>query len=223
MDEWPQPAGGESLLAPGNVSRETLDRLEACHRLLVKWQARINLVAPGTLDDAWRRHFEDSAQLVRHAPPRPARWIDLGTGAGFPGLVAAILLAEISPDTEIVLVESDARKCAFLHAVIAETGLAQAGMTVRVLTMRAERAAAELDRIPAVISARALAPLPRLMELVWPFWSRGCVGLFPKGRDVDSELTEARKWWNITASRLASTTSREGAILKVEELARVDP
>lgn len=192
--------------------------------LLVKWQARINLVAPGTLDDAWVRHFADSAQLVAHAPARPARWIDLGSGAGFPGLLAAILLAADSPDTEVCLVESDARKCAFLRTVIAETQLAAAGMTVRVLTMRAEDAAPRLGPAPAqgrtVISARALAPLPRLLELVAPFWSRDCVGLFPKGRDVDAELTEARKYWNIAVTRLASTTSGEGVILKLEELAR---
>ena len=222
MDEAPQRPDVESLSGLGDVSRETRTRLAVYRRLLIAWQARINLVAPSTLEDAWRRHFLDSAQLVALAPPRPRRWIDLGSGAGFPGLVAAILLAPASPQTEVCLVESDARKCAFLRAVIAETGLAATGLAVRVLTMRADRAATVLGAGPAVISARALAPLPRLLELVWPFWTTGCVGLFPKGRDIDVELTEARKYWNIHASRLPSATAPDGVILKLEELARAD-
>lgn len=223
MDESVQVSDAESLSGLGGVSRETRARLERYHSLLERWQARINLVSPATLPQAWVRHFADSAQLLTLAPDRPARWIDLGSGAGFPGLVAAHILAERSPQTPVYLVESDARKAAFLQTVIAETGLAQTGMTVRVLPLRAAAAARELGAGPGVISARALAPLPRLLDLAWPFWGRGSVGLFPKGQDVEAELTEAAKYWNISASRHPSATAPEGVILKVEDLTRVEP
>ncbi len=210
----------ESLSGLGAVSRETRARLETYQALLVKWQKSINLVAPSTLEDAWERHFADSAQLLVHAPAKIKLWLDVGSGAGFPGLVMGILLMETHPGSEVVLIESDTRKCAFLQTVIAQTKA-----PVRVLPMRVEKAAEDVvgkvGSTPDVISARAVAPLSKLLEMIAPFWSQDCVGLFMKGRDVVFELTEASKCWTIKASQAPSITAGDGVILKLEELARV--
>lgn len=188
--------------------------------LLIKWQASINLVAPSTLEAAWERHFADSAQLLAHAPAEIKLWLDVGSGAGFPGLVMGLLLMENHPGAEVVLIESDTRKCAFLQTVIAQTKA-----PVRVLPMRVEKAAEDVvGRVggyPDVISARAVAQLPKLLDMIAPFWAQDCVGLFMKGRDVVFELTEAAKCWTIEASQAPSITAGDGVILKLEELARV--
>ena len=210
----------ESLSGLGTVSRETRARLETYRALLVKWQKSINLVAPSTLEAAWERHFADSAQLMAHAPADIRLWLDVGSGAGFPGLVAGIMMMEAHPRAKTVLIESDTRKCAFLQTVIAQTKA-----PVRVLPMRVEKAAADvagqLGGYPDVISARAVAPLPKLLHMIEPFWSQGCTGLFMKGRDVVFELTEAAKCWTIKVSQAPSITAGDGVILKLEELARV--
>jgi len=188
------------------VSRETLARLIDYAAALKKWQRAINLVAPSTLDDIWRRHFLDSAQLLSLAPPTARIWLDLGSGAGFPGLVLALLGAP-----EVHLVESDGRKCAFLQEVVRLTG---APATVH--HARAEKL--QLENVD-VITARALAPLDRLLALAWPFWRDGCVGLFLKGQDVGSELTQATKCWKFTADRRDSLTAANGAVVIVGDLA----
>jgi len=206
----------ESVSGLKGVSRETLADLETYQGLLEKWQASINLVAPSTLADAWERHFVDSAQLISYAPETIRLWLDVGSGAGFPGLVIALLMRDTHPGAAVVMVESDSRKCAFLQTVIAETKA-----PARVINMRVEKAANHVGDAPQVISARAVAPLPRLLEMVAPFWTQDCVGLFMKGRDVASELTEAAKCWTIKASQAPSITAGEGVILKLEELARV--
>jgi 16S rRNA (guanine527-N7)-methyltransferase len=221
VDKGLQVSEIESVSGLAGVSRETRGRLEIYRDLLVKWQARINLVAPSTLEDAWVRHFADSAQLIAHAPDRVRLWLDVGSGAGFPGLVAGIMLMETHPDSQVCLIESDTRKCAFLQSVVAETGA-----PVKVIPMRvekAEAAVAALGHTADVISARAVAPMPRLMEMIAPYWSQGCIGLFLKGRDVASELTEAAKYWTIRASHIPSSTPGDGVILKLEELALVRP
>jgi len=220
VDKGLQVSDIESLSGLAGVSRETRERLETYQALLVKWQASINLVAPSTLEGAWERHFADSAQLLAHAPADIKLWLDVGSGAGFPGLVMGILLMETHPGAEVVLIESDTRKCAFLQTVIAQTKA-----PVRVLPMRVEKAAEDvLGKVggtPDVISARAVAPLPKLLEMIAPFWSQDCIGLFMKGRDVVFELTEAAKCWTIKASQAPSITAGDGVILKLEELARV--
>jgi len=218
VDKGLQVTEFESVSGLGSVSRETRARLETYLDLLIKWQASINLVAPSTLEDAWVRHFADSAQLMAHAPDDLKLWLDIGSGAGFPGLVIAIMLMDPMPGAEVCLIESDTRKCAFLQSVIAATGA-----PARVLPMRIEKAVERLDAQPDVISARAVAPLPKLLDMIAPYWSQGCVGLFLKGRDVASELTEAAKCWTIRASHVPSTTPGDGVILKLEELARVRP
>ncbi|MGE0829921.1 MAG: 16S rRNA (guanine(527)-N(7))-methyltransferase RsmG [Hyphomonadaceae bacterium] len=166
------------------VSRETLERLETHRRLLAAWAPRINLVGPGELAHYWVRHALDCAQLLRQAPPAARRWLDLGAGAGFPGLVIACCLAETEGQAEVLLVEQNAKKAAFLREAIRETGA-----PARVFHGKIE----SLDPQEAfdVVTARALAPLSRLMAHAKPWLDRGALGLFPKGADYGSELQAA--------------------------------
>ncbi|GAB4070174.1 16S rRNA (guanine(527)-N(7))-methyltransferase RsmG [Ancylobacter sonchi] len=191
------------------VSRETEDRLVAIVALLEKWQRTINLVAPGTLPKLWTRHIADSLQLVPLAG-EVTRWVDLGSGGGFPGLVVAAVLAE-RDGADVTLVESDSRKAAFLReaARIAE-------LPATVLPMRIEQVAPKIAAGVEVVSARALAPLPKLLDLSYPFLAQGARGLFLKGQDVDNELTESSKSWRIDASITESLTDPGGRILVVE-------
>ncbi|MCS0495137.1 16S rRNA (guanine(527)-N(7))-methyltransferase RsmG [Ancylobacter sp. MQZ15Z-1] len=209
-------AGRDRALELVPVSRETAERLDAIVTLLQKWQRTINLVAPASLPDVWMRHVADSLQLVPLAG-EARRWVDLGSGGGFPGLVVAAMLAE-RPGADVTLVESDSRKAAFLReaARIAE-------LPATVVPARIERVAAELAPGVEVVSARALAPLARLLELAHPFLAQGATGLFLKGQDVDNELTDSAKSWRI-ASRIApSVTDRSGRILIVTSAVPVAP
>lgn len=192
------------------VSRETTERLAHYLALLERWNARINLVAPGSLRDAWTRHLADSAQLFDLRPPGARRWIDLGSGGGLPGLPVAAIAAEKAPDLHLTLVESDRRKAAFLAIAARETGLA--------VTVDARRAEAMPAETYDVVSARALAPLAGLCALARRFGGEGTVYLFPKGARLDSELTAAMARWHIRAERVASRTHPDAAILKILEL-----
>lgn len=197
----------EEFQAATGVSRETLDRLRAYADLLVKWQARINLVGPDTLPDLWRRHMLDSAQLFPHFPQGARRLVDLGSGAGFPGLVLAVLGA---PDVH--LVESDARKCAFLREAARVTGI-----PVTVHTQRIEK----LPPLGAdLVTARALAPLERLLDWAEPHLCPGGHMLFLKGKGSEDELTTASKGWNITFERVPSLSDPSGTILHLCEVSR---
>ena len=160
----------------------TRRRLQIYADLLVRWQATINLVSPTTLPHLWTRHIGDSLQ-VQAAVPKARHWVDLGSGGGFPGLVTAIVLAEI-PDTSVHLVESDKRKAAFLRTVSRETGVAAQIHAERIETF-VPRHAAEVD----AVSARALAPLDQLVAHAEKFLLAGAIGVFPKGQNVQSELT----------------------------------
>lgn len=202
-------------LAPFGVSRETSERLEAIVALLLKWQSTINLVAPASLPRVWTRHVADSLQLVPLAG-EARRWVDLGSGGGFPGLVVGAALAE-RPGTDVTLVESDTRKAAFLReaARIAE-------LPVTVLPNRIEQVAERIAAGVEVVSARALAPLPKLLDLAAPLLAQGALGLFPKGQDVDKELTEASKSWIVEASVIESRTDPSGRILIVRSARRIE-
>ena len=192
-----------------DVSRETEERLALLVGELRRWQSIKNLVGPRTLDQVWTRHVADSAQLIDHAPDA-LRWVDLGSGAGFPGLVLAILLRE-RQGSQVHLVESNARKCAFLrHAARV------AGVDARVHEGRLERVVDRLAGEVDVVTARALAPLSDLLAWTRPLLLRGAIGLFPKGREAQAELTEAAKSWTFAAQASPSRTSPEGRILKVE-------
>jgi 16S rRNA (guanine527-N7)-methyltransferase len=192
------------------VSRETGERLGAFVALLRKWQPAENLISPGTLEQIWSRHVADSAQLVPLFPGT-RRWLDIGTGAGFPGLVVAVLDGRNHVD----LMESNRRKCAFLRQVIRETG---ADATVH--EGRAEELlpgwSAAVDRIVA----RAVAPLTRLFELVEPLMTAGVPAAFHKGADFRMEIDAARKVWEFVVAVRPSRVGAGGAILDISALRR---
>lgn len=196
------------------VSRETFRRLGLIVELLRKWQKTINLVAPATLSEVWSRHIADSLQLINHVAADSTRWVDLGSGGGFPGLVVAAALSE-RPGADVHLVESDTRKSAFLREVarVAE-------LPVTVHAQRIEQVAQMLAPGTEVVSARALAPLPKLLELAEPFLAAGALGVFPKGRDAERELTEARKGWTLDCDLRASVSDREARVLLVRSARR---
>lgn len=198
------------------VSRETEDRLVAIVALLEKWQRTINLVAPASLPQIWTRHIADSLQLVPLAG-EALRWVDLGSGGGFPGLVVACVLAE-RPGADVTLIESDTRKAAFLReaARIAE-------LPATVLPARIEQVAPKIAAGVEVVSARALAPLPKLIDLAYPFLAQGATGLFLKGQDVDNELTETAKSWRIDTEIKESLTGHGGRIVIVRSAAPLSP
>lgn len=212
----PPPAYGQAEFASEfGVSRETLDRLQTYASLLAQWQKAINLVAPSTLGDVWRRHFADSAQLVRLAPPAARTWIDLGSGAGFPGLVAAILLAERETRPRLTLIESDQRKCAFLREVARQTGV-----TVDILTTRIENTATQFNLHQGeIVSARALAPLTDLLRLASPYLSDRSVGLFLKGREAEAEVAAALESWHFEAELVPSVTDVSARVVVVRRFA----
>jgi 16S rRNA (guanine527-N7)-methyltransferase len=195
------------------VSRETLERLEIYAALLRQWQPTINLVAPSTIPNLWDRHFADSAQLLALAPPNAVTWLDLGSGAGFPGLVLAILLAG-REGAKVTLIESDSRKAAFLAEVARKTGV-----PVDILCKRIETATTQA-KLPAfdVVTARALAPLPRLLSLAAPYFSPFTAGVFPKGREAGAEIEAAREGFEFDVAQHPSRTDAHGRILVVTGL-----
>jgi 16S rRNA (guanine527-N7)-methyltransferase len=200
-------AGALELIS---VSRETLARLDAFVDVLLLWQNKLNLVAGSTLSRLWTRHVADSLQLLPLAP-RARAWVDLGAGGGFPGLPIACALAD-TPGAEVHLVESNGKKAAFLREAVRLVGL-----PAEVHNQRAEKFGESWGRTADVVTARALAPLKILCDQAFPLVDRGAIGLFPKGQDVDAELTEAAKYWTIEASRMPSS-SPEGCIVVISSL-----
>jgi 16S rRNA (guanine527-N7)-methyltransferase len=189
------------------VSRETLERLTVYLDLLRRWQPAINLVGPATLADPWRRHLLDSAQLAAHVPAAAASLVDLGSGAGFPGMVLALLGVR-----DVHLIEADRRKAQFLREVARATGA-----PAMIHAERIER----MQGWPAdVVTARALAPLPRLLELAGRFLVSDSVCLFLKGRSVERELTDARLNWHMVAETSPSLSEPAGRVLKLRGIRR---
>lgn len=212
MTRRPASFDAEEFARATSVSRETLARLQVYADTLQRWQRAINLVSDASLPDLWRRHMLDSAQLVPLVPPEAETLIDLGSGAGFPGLVMAICLP-VGQGVRTTLLESDLRKAAFLREVIRLTD-AQA----EVRPIRIETA----PTLPAdVITARALAPLDSLFGLAARFWNPRTVGLFLKGRTADQEIERARRDWKFAYDRFQSRTDSAGVILVVRSLSRV--
>jgi 16S rRNA (guanine527-N7)-methyltransferase len=198
--------GPEEFSARTGVSRETLDRLTAYADILVDWNTLHNLVARSTLPHLWHRHLWDSAQLAPLVPAEARTLADLGSGAGFPGLV----LAAMRPDLSVTLHEATAKKCAFLRAAAERMGL-----RVTIENARME----DLPPTPFdVVTARACAPLPRLLEYAHSFVGPNTVCLFLKGQNVGSELTEATRYWNMKVSQVPSQTDPSAAIVEVREL-----
>lgn len=201
----------ESLQASaGPVSRETFDRLVDYESIFRRWAGRINLAAPSTLSDIWTRHILDSAQLALLAPDAKA-WLDLGSGGGFPGAVMAIILQDRA-GASIDLVESNRKKAAFL-----QTALGRYRDNVRVHARRIEDVY-QVVRLPEIVTARALAPLPLLLHLTSPWLTAGSRGLFHKGRDYRAEVKESRDGWNLDLVEHRSRIDPESVILEIRNL-----
>lgn len=204
----PQDAAAfQSALAATDAQMADLDGFAG---LLAAWNENMNLVGPSALASFWPRHAYDSAQLLKFAP-QASVWADLGAGAGFPGLVLAILLKG-APGAKVHLVESMAKRCRFLSEVAQKLDL-----PVEIHNARAEDLGIRVD----IVTARACAPLPRLLGYAEPYLKRGATGLFLKGQDVVSELTDATKYWKFEAQTLASLSHPDGRILQVKGLSRV--
>jgi 16S rRNA (guanine527-N7)-methyltransferase len=203
-------AVGRSVVA-ADVSRETLARLDILESALRRWQSTFNLVGPATLDHFWTRHALDSLQLLDLAPPTALNWTDIGSGAGFPGLVLAAALAE-RPGALVHLIEPNQKRAAFLR----ETGRAM-GAPICVHALKVEDAPfASCD----IVTARAVAPLVDLLGMAERYLSAGAIGLFLKGQDVVSELTEASRCWSIGSEMTPSRSDLRGFVLTVREARR---
>jgi 16S rRNA (guanine527-N7)-methyltransferase len=205
------PLTPEAFAETCDVSRETLECLRRYAEILVKWQKSINLVSPDSLNDLWRRHMLDSAQLKAFLPPKARSLIDLGSGAGFPGLVLAILGV-----ADVQLMESDSRKCVFLAEAARAAGLT-VGQNPVIHRGRLEEIA---DLRANVVTARACAPLVQLLAYAEPFLEADSICLFLKGGRVDEELTEAEKTWRMTVERFPSLSDPTGTILRIRQVAR---
>jgi 16S rRNA (guanine527-N7)-methyltransferase len=208
-------AGKAAALKLTPVSRETEVRLDRYVDLLLQWQAKTNLIAPSTLPNLWTRHISDSLQLLPLAPSAKI-WVDFGSGGGFPGVVLACAMAEVS-GAMVHLVERNAKKAAFLREALRVTGapghvvLADIGNCVHNFS----------DGIDCV-TARALASLHQLIGFAEPLVQQGAKALFLKGQDVDAELTEATKYWKITPRLHSSRTGGHGWIVELDRIERHD-
>ncbi|MBL8543745.1 MAG: 16S rRNA (guanine(527)-N(7))-methyltransferase RsmG [Hyphomonadaceae bacterium] len=196
------------------VSQETMQRLEAYRQLLAEWSERINLIGPKELDLFWSRHALDSAQLLKFAP-EAKRWVDLGAGAGFPGLVLACFLAD-RPGASVHLVEATGKKARFLQAVADDLHLPAKVFNVRIEAFGVGEGPYE------VVTARALAPLNRLIPYAKPILDRGAIGLFPKGANLDAELaaaTDVLIGGAYRADVLESLSDPRGRIVRISKAA----
>jgi 16S rRNA (guanine527-N7)-methyltransferase len=204
----------ERAVSSLEVSRETLERLQSYADLLVKWQRAINLVAPSTLESLWTRHILDSAQIAILGA-KHQNWADLGSGAGFPGLVIAILAAERPEPGSFHLIESDRRKASFLREAARVTGV-----SAEIHACRAEDILPELRGRVTAVTARALAPLPSLLALAEPLLTTGAEGFFPKGETLRSELQRASEIFAFDSRAVPSQSDEKGRILVIRDLRR---
>ena len=197
----------------GPVSRETFASLQALELMFREWDFRINLVSSSTLDEIWSRHILDSAQLWPLIPTHATKVLDLGSGGGFPGLVLGFLLKE-RPGGQIDLVDSNRKKTAFLQACV--------GRFVLPAKVHSVRIGDEIRGLmqPDAVTARALAPLPQLLELAFPWLSRGASGFFHKGRDYRSELSESSDIWRFDLVEHQSKIDADSVILEINGLER---
>lgn len=194
------------LVGRCGVSRETLDRLEAYRELLLKWSNRINLVGPATLEHFWARHALDSAQLLPLAGPNNRTWLDMGTGAGFPGLVIAAMIRE-QPSALVVLVEPNAKRCAFLREA------------ARILSAPVEIHCGKIENLSHgtvdVVTARAFTALDRLLTLSEPFCAPSTKRLFLKGAEVRAEIDKASTNWTFQSRLHPSLSDPRGCVLEI--------
>jgi 16S rRNA (guanine527-N7)-methyltransferase len=206
-------SAGEASVGGLDVSRETFATLQAYEALVRRWNPAINLVSQATLSDFWTRHVVDSAQLFALAPTATASWVDLGSGGGLPGLVAAVLAKQLRPEMKVTLVESDLRKATFLRQAAQSLAL-----PVQVYSKRIE----SLPPMAAdVLSARALAPLPHLLAFADSHLAIGGVALFPKGERYAEELKDAHQSWSFDVDVRPSLSDAKAAILVIRNIHRV--
>lgn len=203
--------GIDAQLAALGVSRESRDRLSRYVDVLLAWQRRINLIGPSTIGLIWQRHILDAAQLLAHLPIETQTIADLGSGAGVPGLVLAL-----AGDFEAHLFESNGRKAAFLREAVRQTKARAQVHNIRLETLCHET---QVPKVQVVV-ARALAPLPLLLDYSEPFLARGAIALFHKGQDVEAELTEATKYWKLKHKVIPSLCDSRGVILEIKEAVR---
>jgi 16S rRNA (guanine527-N7)-methyltransferase len=202
-----------AALALTPVSRETEARLDRYLALLREWQAKTNLVAPSTLPQLWTRHVSDSLQLLALAPNAKI-WLDLGSGGGFPGIVLACALADV-PGAQVHLVERNAKKAAFLREACRVTG-ASGVVHLSEIGDIVEKWSGPVD----CVTARALAPLHQLIGFAEVLVNKGSTALFLKGQDVEAELTESAKYWNIKPNLHSSRTGGQGWIVEIDRIER---
>lgn len=203
----------ENFISTYNVSRETFLKLETYVTLLKDWQKKFNLVSNSSLPDVWTRHIADSAELFKHIPQNAKRLYDMGSGAGFPALVLAVMAQELSPELRITLIESITKKTLFLNKVKTVLNL----KNVNIVNDRAENLKpSSVD----VITARAMTALDGLFKYASRFCTRETVLIFPKGRSYQSEIDEALKHWNFHVEVLPNPVSEDGVILKIKNLRR---
>ncbi len=195
------------------VSRETLERLQDFEGLLRKWQPKVNLVANGTMGSVWSRHMLDSLQVLEDAPKDASLWLDLGSGGGFPGLVCAISAGDFGLQARFELVESDTRKCAFLREVARQTGLEATIHNTRIEMLDPANA--------DVVTARALAPLPKLLAWVHRHMRPDGICLLQKGANHGLELETARVDWQMNVEVQPSITATDSVILRIRNLSHV--
>ena len=201
------------MTAAPQISALATERLQIFVGLLAKWNAAINLVSPASLAEVWTRHVADSAQVLDLAPIRRARWLDMGSGAGFPGIVIALITADTPNPVEMTLVESDRRKAAFLSTVSRETGVP--------MIIQAARIEAVAPQNADTVSARALAPLVRLCSFAERHLAPHGAALFLKGGHYDAEIAEARRTWSFALDVRRSSTDPAGVVLIMKDLRRV--
>jgi 16S rRNA (guanine527-N7)-methyltransferase len=204
-----------AALALTPVSRETEERLDRYVGLLVEWQAKTNLVSPSTLPHLWTRHISDSLQLLTVAPAAKV-WADFGSGGGFPGVVLACAMAGVSGAT-VHLIERNAKKAAFLREALRVTN-APGSVHLADIGDNVDRMVGKVD----CVTARALAPLHELIGFAEPLVGQGAKALFLKGQDVEAELTEATKYWNIRYRLHSSRTGGHGWIVELDQIERRD-
>lgn len=196
-----------------DVSRETLEKLESFRILLERWNPAINLISKATIPHIWNRHILDSVQVFDLGTPYPRNWLDIGSGAGFPGVVVAILAAQIAPAMHVTLVEADKRKAAFLRTVSRELGVQFEVVTERIEAMPPTNS--------SIVSARAFARLAELLGVAQKHLCDGGAAIFPKGETVQEEIKEALRAWQFKYELHQSQTNEAGFVLKIGDIARV--
>lgn len=194
-----------------DVSRETIDRLCKFEDIVLKWNPKINLIAKSTIGDVWDRHIKDSAQLFQYAPVNVSKWLDIGSGGGFPGIVMAAMSAGLGHNTEFTFVESDQRKSTFLRAAARELELKVIVLAERVEETEAQNA--------DVITARALKSVSELMPMLDRHLAADGIAILPKGRTFADEIPAARKNWRFDMAEHASITDANARILIVKDIA----